>query len=575
MHRWRFLSILMTLGLVLAACGGGSSPTPSASASAASLPPFTATSYPTAGPADCKAPADSKHDAYTGEFKQIKAVDRYTVEFDLCGSDIAFLSKVAFSAFPINDTAYLEAHSKDKSIVQMPNGTGPYFLKEWVKGDHITLQANPDYWGPKAKNQTVILKWSTESAQRLVQLQSGPPDGADGIDNPGKGDLAAISADTNLKLYPREGLNTLYLGMNILDKPWDNEKVRQAIAMGIDRDRIVKNFFPPGSEVATHFVPCSIKFACGGDDWYTYDPVAAKKLLAEAGFPNGFTTKVQYRNVDRAYAPNVPILAQEIQSQLKNNLGINATIDEQESGTYIDNNTAGKLPGLFMLGWLIDYPDMTDWMDYHFGTGSGAKFGKPFADIAAAITTGATKTADADREAAYTLANNLIKQHVPMVPIAHAGSATAFRADVVDAHSSPLTNENFNVMQPADRNTLVFVQGAEPLGLFCPDETDGESLRTCLQINDSLYGFEVAGTKPIPALATACTSNPDFSVWTCTLRQGVKFHLGGVLDANDVVESYAVSWDADNPLHVGRSGAFDYFPGLFGGFLNPPIPKPS
>ena len=55
----------------------------------------------------------------------------------------------------------------------------------------------------------------------------------------------------------------------------------------------------------------------------------------------------------------------------------------------------------------------------------------------------------------------------------------------------------------------------------------------------------------------------------------MKFHLGGVLDANDVVESYAVSWDADNPLHVGRSGAFDYFPGLFGGFLNPPIPKPS
>jgi peptide/nickel transport system substrate-binding protein len=572
MHRWRFLSTIMALGLVLAACGGGASPTPGASAtSGASLPPFTATSYPTAAAADCKAPKDAKHDAYTGEFKQIKALDRYTVEFDLCSADIAFLSKIAFSAFPINDTAWLDAHSKDKSIVQKPNGTGPYFLKEWVKGDHITLQANPDYWGEKAKNQTVILKWSTESAQRLVQLQSGD---ADGIDNVGKEDLAAVTGDSTLKLYPREGLNTLYLGMNVLDKPWDNEKVRQAIAMGIDRERIVKNFFPPGSEVATHFVPCAVPLACGGDDWYTFDLAKAKQLLTEAGYPNGFTTKVQYRNVDRAYAPNVPILAQEIQTQLKA-LGITATINEQESGTFIDNNTAGKLDGLFILGWLIDYPDMTDWMDYHFGAGSGEKFGKPFADIAAPITKGATSTTDADREAAYTEANNLIKQHVPMVPIAHAGSATAFKTDVVGAHSSPLTNENFNVMKPGDRDTLVFVQGAEPLGLYCPDETDGESLRTCLQINDSLYGYEVAGTKVIPALATACTPNADFTVWTCKLRQNVKFHEGGVLDANDVVESYAVSWDAEHPLHVGRSGAFDYFPGLFGGFLNPPIPKPE
>jgi len=571
MHRWRFLSTITALGLVLAACGGGASPSASASAPAASLPPFTATSYPAAGPVDCKAPADATHDAYTGEFKQIKALDRYTVEFDLCGSDIAFLSKVAFSAFPINDTAWIESHSLGKSIIDHPNGTGPYYLKEWIRGDHITLIANPDYWGPKVKNQTVILKWSTESAQRLVQLQSGD---ADGIDNVGKDDLAAVTADSSLKLYPREGLNTLYLGMNVLDAPWNNEKVRQAIAVGIDRDRIVKNFFPPGSVVATHFVPCSIKFACGGDDWPAFDLTKAKQLLTEAGFPNGFTTKIQYRNVDRAYQPNAPILAQEIQTQLKA-LGINATINEQESGTYIDNNTAGKLDGLFMLGWLIDYPDMTDWMDYHFGAGSGKKFGKPFPDIAAAITKGATSTSDADREAAYTDANNLIAQHVPMVPIAHAGSATAFKADVEGAHSSPLTNENFNVMKPDDRGTLVFVQGAEPLGLFCPDETDGESLRTCLQINDSLYGFEVAGTKPIPALATECTSNADFTVWTCKLRQGVKFHEGGLLDANDVVESYAVSWDTQNKYHIGRSGAFDYFPGLFGGFLNPPLPPPS
>jgi peptide/nickel transport system substrate-binding protein len=573
MHRWRFLSVIFGLGLVLAACGGTStspsSSTAPSSTQAASLAPFAATSYPASGPATCGAPADSTHDAYTGEFKQVKAIDRYTVEFDLCQSDVAFLSKIAFSAFPINDSAYLDAHSKDKSIVQQPNGTGPYILKEWVKGDHMTFIANPNYWGEKAKNQTLIFKWSTESASRLVDLQSGT---VDGIDNPGKNDLSAIQNDSTLKLYPRSGLNTFYLGMNVLDTPWDNEKVRQAIAMGIDRKRIVDNFYPPGSEVADYFTPCAIPFACVGDKWYDYNPTMAKQLLTEAGYPNGFTTKIQYRNVDRTYLPTPPLVAQDIQAQLKQ-IGVTATIEEQESGTFIDNNSAGKLDGLFMLGWGVDYPDQTDFMDYHFGAGSGAKFGKPFTDIAAAITKGGTSISDADRTAAYTDVNNLLKQHVPMVPIAHAGSADAFKADVQGAHASPLGNEQFSVMTPGNRDTLVWEQNAEPLGLYCPDETDGESLRACEQVMESLYGYEVGGTKPIPALATECTANADLTVWTCKLREGVTFDDGSTFDANDVVASYGTYWDATNPNHVGRSGAFDYFSSLFGGFLNPPLPS--
>ena len=141
------------------------------------------------------------------------------------------------------------------------------------------------------------------------------------------------------------------------------------------------------------------------------------------------------------------------------------------------------------------------------------------------------------------------------------------------AHSSPLSNETFSVMQAADRDTLVWMQNAEPLSLYCGDESDGETLRACEQIKESLYAYEVAGTEPIPALATECTPSDDLMTWTCTLRDGVKFHDGADLDANDVVLSYAVQWDAEHELHVGRSGAFEYFPGLWGGFLNPPPPS--
>ena len=127
-------------------------------------------------------------------------------------------------------------------------------------------------------------------------------------------------------------------------------------------------------------------------------------------------------------------------------------------------------------------------------------------------------------------------------------------------------------MKAGDRDTLVWMQNAEPLGLYCGDETDGESLRACEQINESLYAYEVGGTAAEPALATECVPSEDLMTWTCTLREGVTFHDGAAFDANDVVVSYAAQWDTQHPLHIGRTAAFTYFPGLWGGFLNPPPP---
>jgi ABC-type transport system substrate-binding protein len=125
-------------------------------------------------------------------------------------------------------------------------------------------------------------------------------------------------------------------------------------------------------------------------------------------------------------------------------------------------------------------------------------------------------------------------------------------------------------MKPGDRDTMVFMQNAEPPGLYCADESDGEALRVCEQTSEALYSYEIGGTAAEPALATECTPNTELTTWTCSLRDGVTFHNGATLDANDVVLSYAVQWDAAHPLHKGRDNSFTYFPGLFGGFLNPP-----
>ncbi len=575
------LALGATAAILFSACGGAASPSPSAAASSAASPsaaaspsptaPFQAMVYPdpSKGAVTCASGGtDGSYNGtkYSGEFKTIKALDAKTVEFDLCAPDVAFLSKIAFDSFQINSAAYLAKAVPDSSIVQKPNGAGPYMVKEWVKGDHITLVTNPNYYGTPPKVGTVVIKWSKEAAQRLVELQSG---NVDGIDNVGPTDFATVSNDPTLKLYPREGLNTLYLGMNVADKPWDNEKVRQAVAMGIDRARIVKNFYPGGSTVADYFTPCGIPNGCVGDPWYAFDPVAAKKLLADAGFPSGFSTKLQFRDVVRGYFPQPQVIAQDIQAQLKQNLNIDAKIDVQESTTFLDNSDAGKLDGLFLLGWGVDYPDQTDFVDYHFAGGTKA-FGPLFPDIVTAIKAAAQGTSDAARQPLYVTVNNLIKQHVPMVPIAHGGNAVAFKADVAGAHASPLGDENFAVMDPAGRSQLVFSQNGEPGGLYCADESDGESLRVCHNFGSALYGFQTAGTAAEPDLASKCDPNTDFTVWTCTLRDGLKFADGTPLDANDVVTSYAVQWDAANPLHKGRTSDFSYWSGLFADFLNAP-----
>ncbi len=576
----RNLSVLFSLvvlaSMMLAACGGG------VATEAPAVEP-AATEAPAVEPAATEAPmaayeglmVEAPDCEYGGEFKSIEAVDELTVKITLCVPDPAFPSKIAFSSFAIQPTEYLESTGGNGDLLEKPVGTGPYMVSEWVRGDQLVFKANPNYWGEKAGSETLVFKWSAESAQRLLELQSGT---VDGIDNVGPDDFATVEGDTNLSLLNRPALNIMYIGFNNnpqvegfdnTTNPLANEKVRQAIAMGVDRNRIVDNFYPAGSEVASHFTPCSIPNGCVGDDWYAFDATAAKALLAEAGYPDGFETVLNYRDVVRGYLPDPNIVAQDLQAQLKENLNITLKIEVMESGAFLTAADAGQLPGLYMLGWGADYPDQTNFLGYHFGSGASKQFGDKFDDITSAIDSGAQLASDSDREPFYTDANNAIRTHVPMIPVAHGGSALAFQAAVTGAHASPLGNESFSVMSNGT-DSFVWMQNAEPISLYCADETDGESLRACEQVTQSLLGYEIGGTAVEPVLAESYEVNGDLTEWTFKLRPGVLFSDGSSFDANDVVTSLSIQWDAANPLHTGNTGAFSYWSGLFGAFLNAP-----
>lgn len=500
---------------------------------------------------------------YGGALKSIEAVDDLTVKFTLCAPDPAFPSKVAFSAMNIHPSEYLESTGGGgAALFQNPIGTGPYMLKNWSLGSELVMERNPDWWGEFNGADTLIFRWNSEAAARLVELQAGT---INGMDNPGPADFDVIAADPNLALFERAGTNVFYLGLNNAIAPFDNEMVRQAVAYAIDKQRIVDNFYPAGSIVATQFMPPSIFGFTPEVEPFPYDPDKARELLAESGVELPITTTLSYRDVVRSYLPQPGVVAQDLQAQLAE-VGINVEINVMESGAFLDASDAGEL-SLHLLGWGADYPDATNFLDFHFGVGASQQFGTKFDDIIAALTAGAQLADPDDRYPYYVEANTLIRDHVPMVPIAHGGSGTAYLADVQGAHSSPLGNEFFAVMKPSG-DTFVWMQNAEPIGLYCADETDGESLRACEQINESLLSYEVGGTAVQPALATEWEASEDLTEWTFTLRDGVTFHDGSAFDAADVVASFAVQWDASSPLHVGRDGNYSYFSAFFGNFLN-------
>jgi ABC-type transport system substrate-binding protein len=502
---------------------------------------------------------------YGGKIKSIEAVDQYTVKFTMCKSDPAFEAKIAFTPFGIQPAEHIAATGGTGDLLRNPIGTGPFMLESWESGDSITMKRFEDYWGEKPPFETLVYRWATESATRLLELQAGT---VDMITNVGPDDIATVEADSNLVLIPVANPNTLYLAMTNTFTPFDDVRVRQAVAMGIDRQRIIDTFFPAGSEVASHFTPCSLPNGCQGEPWYDFDPEAGRALLAEAGFPDGFTTSIFYRDVVRGYLPEVSSVAVEFQTQLRDNLGIEAEVVVMESGEFIAESQAGNLDGFYLLGWGADYPHVTNFLDYHFGQGT-TQFGNTFDEIVAPLLEAST-IADLDTAAPlYEQANNAIRELVPMVPISHAASASAARATVTNAHYPPFGAPQFNLVDPG-KDTLVFMQNAEPISLYCADESDGESLSPCQQIVETLLQYKNDSGETEPALATSCDANADSTEFVCHLREGVQFHDGSSLDANDVVASWAAGLDAANPYHVGNTGTFTYYAYLWDSFINPP-----
>ena len=501
---------------------------------------------------------------YGGKVLSVSALDEYTVEFALCKSDPAFLAKMAFTPFGIQPKEWIAETGGGGDLLESPVGTAAYKLEAWNRGDSIIFKRFDDYWGEPAKAETLVYRWSTESAARLLELQSGT---VDYITNITEEDIAVVEADPNLVVVPLPAPNILYIAMTNTFAPFDQLDVRKAIALGIDRQRIVDNFYPSGSEVASHFTPCGIPGGCEGESWYDFDLAAAQAMLADAGFPDGFETAIYYRDVYRDYLPRPGDVAVELQTQLKDNLNITAEVIVMESGEFIDESTNGRLDGFYLLGWTGDYPHPTNFLDFHFSE-FNPQFGDPFPAVYEPLKAASAIAVVEDTLPYYEEANNALKANVPMVPVVHSTAAYAAKASLSGVNNPPFGAPILRMIDSGS-DTLVFMQNAEPISLYCADETDGESLAPCQQVVEALYRYNTEGAAE-PALAKECVANDDLTVWTCSLREGVLFHDGSKFDANDVVASFGAGIDASNPYHVGNTGAWEYYSYLWDGLMNVP-----
>ncbi len=286
----------------------------------------------------------SRAGLYVPFVNSVEIVDDFTIKIHLKTPFAFFLNNLAHSASGIISPTALKTYGKD--IARKPVGTGPFKFVEWVHGDHITLIRNDDYWGGKPNLDKIIIKTVKEDSTRVMMLQSGdahlivriPPE-----------DVPRLEKDAKIKLDSTETLRVLYIGINCFKKPFTDIRVRQALNYAVDKEAIVKNIYQ-GRALVSSGIVAPLTTGHVQVQGYPYDPEKAKKLLAEAGYPNGFKAKLWS---PQGRYPKDFEMAQVVQQQLKK-VGIDCTLDTMEWAAYL---AATRKPPeeneseLFLLGW--------------------------------------------------------------------------------------------------------------------------------------------------------------------------------------------------------------------------------
>ena len=380
--------------------------------------------------------------------KSVEKIDDHTVKFTLNTVDAAFIQNMAMHFASIESAEYADKLLKagnPSDINQKPIGTGPFVFKSYQKDSNIRYTGNKDYWKPEdIKIDNLIFAITTDPSVRMQKLKKNE---CQITIYPRPADLQSLKEDPNLKMPSQAGFNTGYIAYNVMDKikgsdepnPMAQLKVRQALDMAVNKQQIIDSVYQGAGQLATNVLPPtqwsydeSIKDA-------PYDPEKAKQLLKEAGIKEGTEITLWAMPVQRPYNPNAKLMAEMLQSDW-GKIGIKAKIMTYEWGEYIKRSKGGE-NGAMLIGWSGDNGDPDNWLGTLFGCDAinGNNFSKWCNPEFDKLITAAKNTTDKEeRTKLYKEAQQLLKEQVPLTPIAHSTVYQPMRKNVEGFKISPL-----------------------------------------------------------------------------------------------------------------------------------------
>jgi dipeptide transport system substrate-binding protein len=379
--------------------------------------------------------------------KAITKVDDYTVTIELNNPEAPFIANLAMDFASILSGEYGDAMLKastPEKVDQEPVGTGPFVWVQYQKDSLIRYRANEQYWGGKPKLDQLVFSITKDAAVRYAKLKAGE---CQIMPYPNPADLPKIREDKDITMMSQEGLNIGYLAFNVLKKPFDDKRVRQALNMAIDKKAIIEAVYQGAGVAAINPIPPTMWSYNKDVKDYPFDQAKAKQLLAEAGYPNGFETDLWAMPVQRPYNPNAQRIGEMMQADLAK-IGVKAKIVSYEWGEYRKRLQAGDHQ-MAQIGWTGDNGDPDNFLYVLLGCASARPGGgntakwcyKPFDDLLVAAK---RTNSVAERTKLYEQAQVIFKEEAPWFTIAHSVVYMPMSNKVVDYRLSPFGRHQFD-----------------------------------------------------------------------------------------------------------------------------------
>jgi peptide/nickel transport system substrate-binding protein len=345
---------------------------------------------------------------------EVTVVDDHTVQIKTAEPFAPLPAHLAHNAGSIIAPSAIEDENNGgKKVDENPVGTGPFKFDSWNRGAEIKFVRNDEYWGEKAKLDSIVFKVIPEQATRVAMLETGEAH----VMLVGSSDVELVEGIEGVELDRVKGTRMDYVGFNIQKEPFDDVKVRQAVAMAINKKDIVDGILAGQGDAAVG--PLAPTVVGNSQDLkpLDFDVEAAKKLLAEAGLPDGFKTSLYVNEGSKERAD----IAELVQAQL-GEIGIDVSIETIEWGAFLEKTAAGEHE-MFVLGWTTVTGD-ADYGLYalfhssmHGNPGNRSFYTNEKVDEL--LDQGRTSTDQDERNTAYAEVSQILIDEAPMVYLQH------------------------------------------------------------------------------------------------------------------------------------------------------------